>query len=1191
MSPTSMDRLLRIFAQINTHLTFLAAHSRSTISTIELLQKLNPAIVPLDLAIIKHLMPPGEIFFDYCDENQLMLSFIENVKFEWSTGYQQTKNDVYENIGGEQHDSRQLLVFDFQDTKMHGIGAATKKRKRNEVESDDRLGFFLSSKDLKMQGLTNAQLLQMIQSRNKKFNKIVTDYCHNFTEDEINQGRPWQALVEVVADKIPQPPDMSDPLDSLRESAETNLSFEIEKPSLEAMITGIKEKPFYKNQIVGVRTLTPAQEAKLTKFKPSGDWEFHPDLKEALYNYRGISIDDGLYSHQTEALEVLMAQQKKHVIISTSTSSGKSLIYQLPILNDILWNIHSGITERSTTAIFVFPTKALAQDQKRHLQEFINYLPSSETRRIIVETYDGDTPAKDRHWAKSFADIIFTNPDTIHASILPNHDGYASSNSSGWGQFLKTLKYVVMDELHVYKGTFGVHVSYVMARLNRICNKVYLNNSIRFISCSATIMNPISHFRTICAIRKHEIVVHVSKDGSPCGEKKLIVWNPPPLMNKRGQHSIETFFETDTNDENSKSKSSKFIPRENIIPETARLLLHILHKFPSIRVIVFCPIRVVCELLIKEVKTLIQNNPLYKLSEADVMSYRGGYSKSDRRTIEQKMFSGQLRAIIATNALELGIDLSDLDVVITCGFPMLKLNLHQQFGRAGRSRDSQGSLAFFVGGPNPIDQHYIKNIDELCDKSTYEDLCVEGLLGMGSNELIMEQHLQCSSYEFPISTDDMDYFAPDESASKSNTFVKLCRKLLYKDAKDLYRTNPKYLPWPSEHVTIRSIENSMFAVVDITNNRNVVIEEVEASRTSFTLYEGGIFLHQGMPYLVKEFNYDEKFAKVTRVKVDWTTSQRDFTDIDPVEIDYVKQLCPPDSQRPSDIPVYFGKILTTIIVFGFFKVNRRSEILEVVEVNNPPIKLESKGFWIDIPNIVFDVIKEKSLSPAGGIHAAQHAIMNILPLFINGGASTNPNAKFSSNIGESELMTECKAPEKEFAQRQTNRKRPARLIFHDTNGGEKGSGISLKTFEHIDDILHTTYMRVRGCECDWGCPGCVTALFCKEMLQVMSKPACILILAGLLGYDLSVIKDEVLDGPEANMPDLKVETIQTGGLVVKFSPDLQILEVRKATKKLMKVEEVKEEIQDSELDFLGNHSPEVKVKEEDFHEVIEITEI
>lgn len=1173
--PSSFQRLLRIFFQINTHLTFLSSHSRSTIPTYDLLHKLNGDISKLDLAIIANILPHGDVTYEYVDENQVMLSFTEKVLFDWATGYHQSKpstmDDAYKEAAEMRSDpdSKQLLIFDFRDTKVQGIGSVikggrrAKKRKTEPVDPGE--GFFLSSKDLSLQNLTHKQLLNIIIGRNEKFKRCVAEFLQSCTDEEL-QGKDELAMKKLRdynQDKVPEPPSLEDPVVTLGKN--TVVISSDEKPSLENMINALKLKPFYKDQIVAIETLTPAQGGRFDTLpiKQEGNESvIHADLKRALLNYKNIAIDDGLYLHQVEALKALMFDNdyKNHVIVSTSTSSGKSLIYQLPIINDILWNISKGNKKRECTAFFIFPTKALAQDQKRHLQEFIKHLTVTQNRQIIVDTYDGDTPCQDRSSIRTFADIIFTNPDAIHASILPNHSG-TSFDRSSWHDFLSALKYVVMDELHVYKGTFGMHVSYVMSRLMRIVTNlrkdqaIYPLNNLQFISCSATIKNPVSHFRAVCGISSKEKIVHVYEDGSPCSEKKLVVWNPPALMNKKGQTPSSTGFGK------SNSLNSVLVPRENTILELAKLLLQLLNSLSTIKVIVFCPIRVVCELMMKEIRSLL-SNPTFSgssLSESDIMSYRGGYSKSDRRVIEEKMFNGKLRAIIATNALELGIDLSDLDVVITCGFPMLKLNLHQQFGRAGRGSISQGSLAIFVAGSKPLDQHYLKYPLELCDKSTYEDLCVEGLMDLGLNQLIMEMHLQCAAFEWPIDIEgDIDWFSLNGSINKKNAFIKLCRERLYKDKDNKYRTSPRYLPWPVDHVAIRAVEETNYAVVDTTNGRNIVIEEVEALRTSFTLYEGGIFLHQGYPYLVTEFNSDGCFAKVERVKVDWITQQRDFTDVDPVEVEYIKCLNPPlDTNKVNDIPTFFGKIETTIVVFGYFKVNRRSEILEAVEVKNPPVILHSKGFWIDIPVNALNVIQEKDLSPAAGIHAAQHAIMNILPLFINGGATTNPNAKFSSNVGESELMTECKAPEKEFARRQTKRKRPARLIFYDAKGGPQGSGIAAKTFEHIDEILHTTYLRVKDCECEWGCPSCVTASFCKEMLLVMSKPAAIIILGGLLGLDLADLKNEVSDGPEPNMPQLTVETIQPSGSV-KLSPDVEIIEVRQASeplKPLIKKEE------------------------------------
>lgn len=1165
--PDPLVSLYNKFRLINTHLTFLASFSRQTIPTFQHIQKLNDDITRLDLQMIKDLMPDGEVTFDYIDENQLLIG--ERVDFKKTKGglnqsQPRSIDDAYEAVSRQNAEKpeRQLLVFEFCDVKVRGIGAVIKgkdKWKRPKTaKSPLPPKFFTTTNELSMNLLSQEQLQAIISGRNEFFSSCVDSFLDDFTQEEVDEGVPFKVLVERNVKCIPEPSYLSDPVEVM--SVRENKPVSDEKPDVETMLQALKDKPLFREQISTVATLTAQRSAKHKSLDTS---LLHGDLVDALWNYKGIdAVEGGLYSHQALALSAVLGD-RKHVIVSTSTSSGKSLIYQLPVLSDILDDCDSGANshKRSTTAMFIFPTKALAQDQKRHLTELISYLPQ-RNRKITVDTYDGDTPSKDRPYIRNYADIIFTNPDAIHAAILPNHAIEAPDERRGWTEFLTNLKYVVIDELHVYKGTFGVHVSYVMARLNRLKAQLDEQNQTRYISCSATIREPESHFRTICAIPDDEEIAHIHEDGSPSSEKKLVLWEPPILMNKKGQREIPQSKLKSSGKVETPIKSA-FLPREHVVGELAKILVHLLSMLPTIKVILFCPIREVCELVIKECRTLISSKEFPQwssISEHDIMSYRGGYSKTDRRAIEQKMFSGKLRAIVATNALELGIDLSDLDVVISCGFPGLKLNLHQQFGRAGRSSNSKGSLAILVCGSNPLDRFYLKNPHEVLDKESYEDLCVEGILDGSLNRVVMSMHLQCAAFEWPIHLEkDLRWFSPHNAEKMNNTFQQLCQDKLNKDDMGYYRTDPRYLPWPAEKVSLRAIDDIMFAVVDVTNNRNVVIEEVEAVRTSFTLYEGGIFLHQGFPYLVKEFNFEGQYAKVERVKVTWNTQQRDFSDVDPIEIQMVKKLHPPAMEVASDIPVFFGRIQTTVTVFGYFKVDRKGEILDVVEVKNPPIRLQSKGLWIDIPHSAIEAIKEKKLNPAGGIHAAQHAIMNVLPLFITGGATTNSNARWTSSIGDAELSTECKAPQKEFASRQSRRKRPARLIFHDSKGGSQGTGISAKTFEFIDEIIQTTYQRVNGCECDWGCPMCVTGSFCKENMLVMSKPAAIIILGVLIGHKLEDLKNQVLNGPEPNMPEVGIETI-VGSSQVKFSPEVEIVEVRKARRKLQPV--IKEEEND-----------------------------
>ncbi|KAI5957033.1 HRQ1 [Candida margitis] len=1109
-------RLFLVFHEINKHATFFASHSRSIIPSVQLFQKLNKTITTTDLATIKFLFPEDEIFFDYVDENQIMVSFVEEVKFG-KKGYDQTPvADKFEDDNQQQ--SKQILIFDFQDVKIHGIGKMVKGRKRmkvdtkpKEFETSTRQGFFLNSTNCALKPLDRDNLTKIIQGRDSRFKQLILNFIKDFDDIE----RAEEVLSKGALKLIPEKPVLDD-LVKVLEGREDVVAQDNTSYTADEMIETLKKSRAYADQIVSVHKLNGTQPPQFQALSSAISNSLHSELRDALLAAKEISIDGGLYTHQAQALESLLDDSSDaHLIVSTSTASGKSLIYQLPVLNSILWDITNGLKGRHTTALFIFPTKALAQDQIKQFQLFLNRLPSNSRRPIVINTYDGDTPFTERVKIQHESDILFTNPDTIHASILPN------SNFQSWREFIKGLKYVVVDELHIYKGTFGINVGYVMARLSRIKDRICPDErGLRFVSCSATINNPVQHFKTICAIPEESEVIHVYNDGSARCEKKMLVWNPPVLMNNRGERGP-----MDSN--------SQLITRVSPIFESARLLLTLLTEMPSLKIIVFCPIRVVSEMMMREVRSLLQKSPYSKsgLTQSDIMSYRGGYSKSDRRIIEKKMFDGQLRAIIATNALELGIDLSDLDVVITCGFPMSKSNLHQQFGRAGRGKGVRGSLVVFVPSRSPVDQYYIEHADELVI-NTYEDLCVDSLRDMEHGSLILERHLQCAAYEDAIDVNsDYKWFTKGRSFK---AFEKILTAHLVQDIGDRFIPSSNYMPKPSKLVSIRAVEDDSVAVVDITNNRNIVIEEVELSRTTFTIYEGGIFLHQGQPYLVKEFNHDQRYAKVERVNVDWTTSQRDYTDVDPEEVELVKPLVP--EGNAVDIPAFFGLIKITMLVFGFFKVNRKEEILEVVEVNNPPVIAYGKGCWLNVPKAALDIIKAKQLSAAGGIHAAAHGIMNMLPIFVN-------YSQANANLGDFELATECKAPTKEFKSTKSERKRPARLVFYDTKGGKSGSGYSYKIFECIDELINSTFHRIIKCDCQWGCPLCIVSNACREQMRVMSRPASLIILGSFLGLDLEKLADTLPNGPEPDMPPILHETIVNSMSSVRFSPNVRILNI------------------------------------------------
>lgn len=560
--------------------------------------------------------------------------------------------------------------------------------------------------------------------------------------------------------------------------------------------------------------------------------------------------------------------------------------------------------------------------------------------------------------------------------------------------------------------------------------------------------NPEEHFQTIFGTGNVRLI---DFDGSPSGRKEFLCWNTP--------------FK-DPGDPASGRGNAKF--------ECARLFCSLMLR--GVRIIAFCRVRAQCENLVNAIRQELEAIGRPECANL-VMGYRGGYTAPDRRRIESEMFEGKLLGIVATTALELGIDIGTLDCVMSWGFPYTIANLRQQSGRAGRR--NKDSLSVLVGDSFPTDQHYMQNPDELFTKPNSElqvDL---------ENMLVREGHIQCAAYEMPIRAEqDAQYFGKD--------LPTICEERLLKDELGYFHCHDRFRPMPSKYVAIRDTEDDHFAIVDITNGRNVVLEELEASRATFTIYDGAIFLHQGNTYLVRDFLPDRLMAKVERVKVDWTTVQRDFTDIDPTETEAIRRIPGSLSQA------YYGTIKIQANVFGFFKVDKKGRVLDAVQVDNPPVIRYSKGMWLDVPKIALEILEDRRLHIAAGIHAAEHALMSLLPTFV---------------ISQPEdVRTECKVALKEFAKKDSQRKRPARLTIYDAKGGSHGSGISTKAFDHVDRLLRTALERVEGCGCERGCIECVASAQCRQANEVMSKAGCRVVLRSLLSMKIEV--DELPMGPE-----------------------------------------------------------------------------
>ncbi|TRX97800.1 hypothetical protein FHL15_001555 [Xylaria flabelliformis] len=889
----------------------------------------------------------------------------------------------------------EVLFFEFVDDDLK---RQVQDRKSGETVKPSRR---LRDEDLKMPVFSQKQMTTLIEKRNQKFTNAVSAFINRCVEQKLD---PEVVLRQELEAYIPTP-SASEPVTPKPELSVIPKSVPKERKSIPEIVQELKDSSWYTGQIVpdGHRVFD-AQEA----FYGELDFLLSQDMVNALYNAKGIFQ---FYAHQAEAINSLHAGQ--NVVVSTSTSSGKSLIYQLPVL-------HALENDPHTRAMYIFPTKALAQDQKRSLKDMLGYLTGLEN--VLVETFDGDTPMHQRNEIRDEARIIFTNPDMLHITILPQEDR--------WRTFLKNLRYVV---------AIG-------------------NRRVRFISCSATVANPQDHFKTIFGIDNVHLI---DFDGSPSGRKEFLCWNTP--FRDPGDPSSG---------------------RGSALAECARLFCQLILR--GVRVIAFCRVRKQCEELVTAARSELESLGRPECM-ARVMGYRGGYTPQDRRRIESEMFEGKLLGIIATTALELGVDIGTLDCVVTLGFPYTIANLRQQSGRAGRR--NKDSLSILVGDCFPSDQHYMQNPDELFTKPNCElqvDL---------SNMLVLEGHLQCAAYEMPIRpAEDAHYFTPD--------LAKLCEERLVRDELGYYHCHDRFRPTPAKFVAIRDTEDDHFAIVDISHEQNTVLEELEASRAFFTLYDGAIFLHQGNSYLVRDFQPDRKIAKVERVKVEWTTQQRDFTDIDPVECEAVRKI-PGSLSR-----AFHGSIRITQNVFGYFKVDKRRRILDAVQVDNPPIIRHSKGMWLDVPKRALEILVDRRLNVAGAIHAAEHAILSLMPNFV------------ISMPGD--VRTECKVGLKEFAQKETSRKRPARLTFYDAKGGANGSGISTKAFEFIDMLLIQAIERVQHCHCDSGCPECVCSELCKHANEVMSKAGSSVILRCLLDMEINV--DALPMGPEELSP-AGIETV------------------------------------------------------------------
>ncbi len=758
----------------------------------------------------------------------------------------------------------------------------------------------------------------------------------------------------------------------------------------------IRTRRWYKGQIVHVERI-PGRKARYGALaRPL------PPRLEAALRDAGITR---FYTHQAQAINA--ARDGHNVIITTGTASGKTLCYNIPVLEAL-------ITDWRARALYLYPTKALAQDQLRAL----GMLTSRHFPDIRYGTYDGDTPQRARGRLRKEARIILTNPDMLHVGILPHH--------TLWASFLRGLRYVVLDEAHTYRGVFGSQVALVLRRLWRLC--AHYGSAPRIIAASATIANPAEHFRLLTGA---EAVV-VDEDGAPRGPRTFVLWNPPVI-------------EPRTQMRRSPNSEATYLVTELMIE--------------GVRTIVFARARRTAELILKYVRHALA--PIAPDLRERIAAYRAGYRPEDRRAIERRLFTGDLLAVVATTALELGIDIGDMDASILVGFPGTVASMWQQAGRAGRRGDAP-SFSALIAHADPMEQYFMRNPAQLFRRP------VENALLDPNNPHLLKAHLLCAARELPLTTIPMpgDRALDDEALFGPN-FPHVMRELEERGLL-VYRGHRWYYmgrDYPAKYISLRSIEGDRFLIVDETTGQ--VLEEIEKSTAAYRAHPGAIYLHMGETYLITRWSEDGRRAFARREFVDYYTQPMTLDDI------RVQRAL---RQRPmGTVTAYHGEVRAWNQVVGFrIKQLFSEETLAVEDLDMPPTVFDTQGLWWTMPPEWEQEFRARGYDFAGSLHAAEHACIAMLPLFAMcdrwdiGGVSTVLHPDTGT---------------------------PLVAIY---DGFPGGVGIAEKGFDLLPELWETTLRLIRTCKCEDGCPSCIQSPKCGNNNEPLDKAGAIHLLEKLI---------------------------------------------------------------------------------------------
>jgi DEAD/DEAH box helicase domain-containing protein len=726
----------------------------------------------------------------------------------------------------------------------------------------------------------------------------------------------------------------------------------------------------FPGRVVATREI-PGREASYAPLPPT----LHPALRAAL-EQRGIAR---LYTHQVEAFEA--ARAGENVVVTTGTASGKSLAYLLPVMQSVL-------DDPSARTLLLFPTKALTQDQLRGVLGLVDHLATRTdlaVPRPEAGVYDGDTPPADRARIRDRANLVLTNPDMLHSALLPNH------GRRGFAHLFRNVRYVVIDELHSYRGAFGAHFANLMRRLLRVC--AHYGSHPRFLCSSATIANAREHAETLC----HRDFRLVERDGSPSAGKVVHFWQPPLAAD----HDMRR-------------------------PVTAELALLVPHLVAARhRTIAFCRSRKETEIVLKESRDRLRDvaghDETYLLA-----GYRGGYTPEERRQVERDLVEGRLVGVVSTNALELGIDIGALQVVVQGGFPGTRASFWQQLGRAGR-RD-EVAHAVVVLAVSPTDQFIAEHPDWLVGQPA-EHAVVDR-----DNLAIQLAHVRAAAAELPLALDDATLF-PD-----LGEIVAVLQR-----AGEVRETLGSWHwtggPYPSGELSLRNIHNDRFKVVN--RDTGTTLTEMSRPQVYREAHTRAVYLHDGVQYQVEALDLVQHVATVTEVDQNFYTQPDVRTAIDVLLT---------QERRPVGLTqASFGDVRVDDVVVGYKMLEfHNHQNLGYEELHEPlRLELETEALWVTVPEPVLGVLgQEREDALAGMVHALG-ACARLLTM-----------AERSDLCGTSFHFTDAASGRTATA-----------LVCHDSHPG--GLGYAAKAYERIDEVLEHAIGLVERCRCRRGCPACV----------------------------------------------------------------------------------------------------------------------